>query len=243
MSEKKNIFVGCSGYFYWSWKGKFYPEDMKPSQWFKFYAKYFNTVEINSTFYRFPTRNSLRKWYRDSPENFKFAVKVNREITHLHRLKNIKDRLKEFYDIVDETLKEKVGVFLFQMPPSFKYSEENLHRIVENLDPSRRNVVEFRHNSWWREEVFEAFEKNNITFCSISAPDFEDQLVQTSSLIYIRFHGKNAWYNHLYSKEELKWWWNQVREKNFQQLYIYFNNDTNAYAPRNALEMIEIINQ
>ncbi|WP_457639429.1 DUF72 domain-containing protein [Persephonella sp.] len=91
------IFVGCSGFFYWDWKGRFYPEKLKPSEWFTYYAQVFNTVEINSTFYNFPKNSNLRRWYRQSPENFVFSIKANKEITHIKRFKDVSDRLKEFY--------------------------------------------------------------------------------------------------------------------------------------------------
>ncbi len=233
--------IGCSGYFYWGWKGKFYPEDLKPSQWFKYYSNFFNTVEINSTFYRFPKKSSMRKWYREAPENFKFTVKVNKEITHLHRLKGVKDRLNEFYKIVSEALQEKLGTFLFQLPPSYKFSEENLTRIMETLDPEFRNVVEFRHESWWDTRVYELLEKNNIIFCSVSAPSLTDNLIKTSEVGYIRFHGVKGWYNYDYNEEELSLWAEKIKKVNFEEVYVYFNNDYNAYAPYNAQKLKEFL--
>ncbi len=234
-------YIGCSGYFYWAWKGKFYPEELKPSGWLNFYVKKFNTVEINSTFYRFPKKTNLKKWYRQTPEDFKFTVKVNKEITHLHRFKNTGDRLKEFYEVVGETLQEKLGTLLFQLPPGYKYSEENLERIISQIDPGFKNVIEFRNKGWWNEKVYNAFSEKGIIFCSISAPRLPDDIIKTSDTGYIRFHGKTGWYDYNYSGEELKEWSSIIKETNFKEVFIYFNNDHNAYAPYNALELVKIM--
>ena len=228
-------YVGCSGFFYWGWKGRFYPEDMKPSEWFKYYSTKFNTVEINSTFYRFPKKSSMKRWFRNSPDDFVFSVKVNKHITHIKRLKGIKEELEDFYKIVSESLQEKMGAFLFQMPPGFRYSKENLNRILESLNPEFLNVVEFRHVSWWNEDVFRILSQNRITFCCVSAPNLPEKLIKTTDTIYVRFHGKEAWYRYNYSEEELRVWAEWIKKEKPENLFVYFNNDFFAYAPENAI--------
>ncbi len=233
--------IGCSGYFYWGWKGKFYPEDLKPNQWFKYYSSIFDTVEINSTFYHFPKSSTIKKWYKDSPENFVFSVKVNKTITHLKKFKDTQDLINQFYKVVSENLNEKLGTFLFQLPPSYKYSKNNLQKIINQLNPEFKNVVEFRHKSWWNEEVYKILKENNICFCSISSPKLPEDLIKTSDFGYVRFHGKEGWYNYDYSDKELKEWAEKIKQAQFKECFIYFNNDYNAYAPKNALTLKEML--
>ena len=235
-------FVGCSGFFYWGWKGKFYPEDLKPSEWFSYYSSIFNTVEINSTFYNFPKKNNLKRWYKTSPENFVFSVKVNKVITHIKRFKNAAEEIEKFYSVVSQSLQEKLGAILFQLPPGFKYSKENLERIINSVDKSFTNVIEFRHKSWWNKDVYEIFKKNNLIFCSISAPEFPEDLIKTGDTIYIRFHGKENWYKYDYSDEELKSWAKKIKNSGAKTVFAYFNNDFYGYAPKNALRLIEFLN-
>jgi len=237
------VFIGTSGYFYWDWKGKFYPIDLKPDRWFEYYAKYFNTLEINSTFYKFPTNSSLKRWYKIAPDGFFYSIKVNKIITHLKRFKGTKDILKQFYTLSYNTLREKLGVFLFQLPPSFRYKKANLEVITGQLDNSFKNAIEFRNESWFVQEVFEILEKENIIFCCISAPKFNDICKNTAKTVYVRFHGKKQWYKYRYSKDELKLWAEKIINLNPEEAFIYFNNTYNAYAVENALQMKEIFNQ
>ena len=213
----------------------FYPEDLKPSEWFRYYSSFFNTVEINSTFYRFPKKSSMKRWFRESPEDFVFSVKVNKHITHIKRLKDVKGELQDFYEVVSDSLKEKTGAFLFQMPPSFRYSKGNLDRILGSLSPEYLNVVEFRHISWWNDDVLRALSQNKIIFCSVSAPNLPEKLIKTTDTVYVRFHGKENWYRYNYSEDELKLWADWIKKENPKNLFVYFNNDFFAYAPENAL--------
>ncbi len=235
-------FVGCSGYFYWGWRGKFYPEDLKPNQWFKYYSSIFDTVEINSTFYHFPKGSTIKKWYKDSPDDFVFSVKVNKVITHLKRFNDTQELIDRFYKIVADNLKEKLGTFLFQLPPSYKYSKNNLDKLIKQLNPNLKNVVEFRHKSWWNEEVYTALREKNICFCSISSPKLPEELIKTTDFGYVRFHGRESWYDYNYTEDELKHWAEKIKKANFKECFIYFNNDYNGYAPANALELKKILN-
>ncbi len=239
--ECKAYFLGCSGYFYWSWKGRFYPEDLRPKGWLSYYARFFNTVEINSTFYSFPKKGNLRRFYRETPKGFTISVKANRTITHLKKFRGTKELVGEFYSTVREALDEKLGCVLFQLPPSFTYSEERLERILNQLDPGFKNVLEFRHESWWREEVFEELGKRGIAFCSVSSFRLPEELVRTTDFLYIRFHGKEGGHRYNYSEEELKVWAERIESTSAGEVYAYFNNDYNAHAPHNCLKLMELL--
>ena len=149
--------VGCSGWFYWHWRGGFYPATLPTNQWFEHYAKHFKTVELNAPFYSWPTTAAVQAWVRQTQRRkFVFTVKASEPITHVKRFSRTKTLVRDFGHIAD-LLGPRMGCFLFQLPPSFQYSRARLDRILTQLDPSRRNVVEVRHRSWWRESVFAAF--------------------------------------------------------------------------------------
>jgi uncharacterized protein YecE (DUF72 family) len=130
-----------------------------------------------------------------------------------------------------------MGCFLFQLPPSFHYSPARLRRIVKQLDPARRNVVEFRHSSWWNEEVYAAFRDHGIIFCSCSGPRLPRELIKTADEIYLRFHGTSQWYRHDYSAAELAAWTDEIRVSGAKRVWAYFNNDRDCYAIKNALTL------
>jgi len=232
--------LGCSGWFYWHWKGKFYPENMPQSKWFKYYTKHFNTVELNSPFYHFPKISTAKTWYRQAPENFVYTLKVNRVITHIKKFKGTKKLINDFYK-VGEQLKEKMGCFLFQLPPNIKFKTEKLKEIINQLDLEKKNVIEFRHLSWFQKEVYDELKSNNIIFCTVSSPKLPEDIVKTTNTIYIRFHGKGFWYGSNYSNGELELWAKKIRKSKAKEVWAYFNNDANAYAVKNCLYLKKIL--
>ena len=232
--------IGCSGWFYWDWKGLFYPEAMATSEWFGYYAKQFDTVELNAPFYSWPTVATVKSWRRKAEKPFVYTVKVSELITHVKQFQGTKTLIKDFGFIAD-LLGEQMGCFLFQLPPSFHFSEARLSAIVEQLDPKRRNVVEFRHKSWWNEEVYEAFRENNIIFCSCSGPKLPDDVIKTADELYIRFHGTGKWYRHDYSSEELADWARRIIKAKAKKAWIYFNNDYDGFAIKNAKELLRLL--
>jgi uncharacterized protein YecE (DUF72 family) len=131
--------------------------------------------------------------------------------------------------------------FLFQLPPSYRYTKARLNDIVSQLDPARRNVAEFRHASWWNEEVYSAFRKAGIIFCSCSAPRLPDDLIRTTGEVYVRLHGPKHWYRHDYSKEELADWATRIKDSGAKRPWFYFNNDFDAHAPKNAAELLRLL--
>jgi uncharacterized protein YecE (DUF72 family) len=233
VEHKQVVFVGCSGWRCWKWRDSFY-EGVPQNDWFGHYLKRFDTVEINASFYSWPTVASVQSWRRQPGEKkFVYAIKVCELITHIKKFKGTKTLVKDFGMIAD-ILGDRIGCFLFQLPPSYRYAKTRLNDIVSQLDPARRNVVEFRHVSWWNEEVYSAFRKAGIIFCSCSGPRLPDELVRTADEVYVRLHGPKRWYRHDYSKEELAIWANRIKASGATRAWVYFNNDNDAHAPRNA---------
>jgi uncharacterized protein YecE (DUF72 family) len=230
------IHIGCSGWFYWHWRGIFYPDTKRTDTWFRHYTSAFNTVELNAPFYSWPKLSTVRSWVRNAPPNFRYSVKVNRLITHEKRLVRTRMLVEEFCGL-EKILREKLGCFLFQFPPSYRYTPSRLASIVRQLDPQFRNAVEFRHKSWWREAVFRRFRERGLIFCSISAPRLPDALIRTSDVVYARLHGRSRWYRHDYTGEELDEWTGKIESSGAREAWIYFDNDREAFAVKNAQEV------
>jgi uncharacterized protein YecE (DUF72 family) len=229
-------FLGCSGFYYNHWKGIFYPERIAKTRWLSYYAQFFNTLEVNNTFYRYPSQKLLEGWYTKTADNFRFAVKANRIITHLHKFKGTEQYTANFYTLV-YLLREKLLCVLFQLPPMVHKNMDLLQTIADQLDPSVMNVLEFRHESWWDREVYDFMDKHGIVFCSVSASELPETLVRTGPAVYVRFHGKDCWYQHNYPDEELQQWAERIKQQNATKVLCYFNNDYNANAPRNCLTL------
>lgn len=220
---------------YSHWRGIFYPpQEPTPENWFAHYANVFGTVELNAPFYRWPRPATVRRWQRDAPPNFVYSVKVNRQITHEKRLVRTKALVKSYYEIAP-VLGEKMGCFLFQFPPSYHFSASRLKSIVGQLDPTFRNVVEFRHRSWWRHTVYHTLAEHGITFCAVSAPRLPEVMPMGQRVLYLRLSGRTRWYRHDYSAEELRTWLERVRASGAEEAWIYFNNDREGFAVKNAL--------
>lgn len=221
------------------WKGRFYPRDIPKTKWFSYYASMFRTVELNSPFYHFPKDETVKKWAKESPEDFIFTMKASRIITHVKRFSNASEWIERFYNVCS-LLEEKLGCILFQLPPSMKFSTEKLAQIVSQIDPDFRNVVEFRHPSWYNEEVYAVFREQGIIFCTVSSPTMPDQVVKTADNIYLRFHGSNFLYAGRYSKKQLENWSKKIRKARPKTIWAYFNNDAFANAPKNCIELSKI---
>jgi uncharacterized protein YecE (DUF72 family) len=234
--------IGCSGFHYKHWKGIFYPEGLAQSKWFDFYNQHFKTFELNVTFYRFPRLSVLEPWYNESDDFFSFSVKAPRVITHYKKFIGTKQMVDDFYGTVQEGLKEKLGCVLFQMPPRMVYKEEKLEQIIDNLDLSLKNVLEFRHESWWNAEVYNKLSKHNITFCGMSHPQLPENVVQNTKVLYFRFHGVPHLYSSPYELSRLITIANEIEENTkTKEAYIYFNNDIGGSAIKNAKEMEEYV--
>lgn len=237
----QEIHVGCSGWFYWRWRGIFYPEDLPTSKWFSHYAGKFRTVELNAPFYSWPTVANVESWRKQAgKKKFIYTVKVCELITHVRKFAGTKELVKDFSYVAD-LLGPAMGCFLFQLPPSFRYTPARLKAIISQLDPTYRNVVEFRHKSWWNETVYDAFSKAGIIFCSCSGPRLPDELVRTGDDVYLRFHGTKKWYRHDYTREELAVWADRIKRSGAKRVWVYFNNDNNGYAIKNARMLLRLL--
>ncbi|HYJ64156.1 MAG TPA: DUF72 domain-containing protein [Parafilimonas sp.] len=235
-------FIGCSGFYNKDWKEVFFPKGLPQSKWFEFYCTQFNTLELNTTFYRFPRIEILQKWYDKSPADFKFSVKAPRLITHYKQFNDVARLLHDFYTSVQEGLREKLGCVLFQLPARIAYSEAFLQRITQNLDNSFKNVIEFRHISWWNQFVFVELAKHNISFCSISIKNLPAEIIANTSLLYYRFHGIKKLYFSEYTKQTIKNFGDELkRQININTAYIYFNNTATIAAINNGRYLKSIL--
>ena len=231
-------FIGCSGFYNKDWKEVFYPKGLPQKKWFEFYCSRFHTLELNTTFYRFPKIEFLQKWYNASPADFKFSVKAPRLITHFKQFIETGGLLNDFYATIQEGLKEKTGPVLFQLPAKITFSEDFLNRIIQSLNKSFKNVVEFRNESWWNDIVYEKLAQYDISFSGISHPSLPEKIVANTSLIYYRFHGIPKLYFSQYPAEVIKRFSDELaRNANNKTVYIYFNNTATMAAINNATEL------
>ncbi len=234
-------YVGCSGYHYKDWRGKFYPEDLKKEKWLEYYAEHFNTVEINNTFYQIPEKKTLKEWVKITPDGFRFTVKGSRYITHMKKLKDPEEHLDNFYDGI-EPIKEKTGVILWQLPGNLHKNEEKIENFCRLLDRDFLNVIEFRHSSWFTEDIYNLLAGYDVITCSLSAPDdLPEFLEDRTKKVYLRFHGKEEWYKYKYSEEELEGWADRMKRSRAKDYYVYFNNDVGANSVENALMLKEVL--
>jgi len=226
--------IGCSGWMYPFWKETFYPKSLPQKEWFSFYKNHFNTVEVNNSFYHFPTAQIIEKWYQQAPRHFTYFLKAHRSITHLEKFKDTDVLLNKMYQLGDD-LKEKLDVILFQLPPHFSYDSDKLGLILKSLNKNYLNVVEFRHPSWWNPEVFESCTDNQVVFCSVTAARLPNELINCNGNVYMRFHERI--FEDCYNEKELEGWALKIQQTNAKKVWVYFNNSLKGYAPANALSL------
>ncbi len=232
------ILVGTSGFVYDHWRGGFYPEKLAKAKWLEFYVTHFTTVELNNSFYRLPSETNFATWRDSTSDNFIFALKVSRFITHIKRLKNTEEAVETFTTRA-KILGNKLGPLLYQLPPNMHRNDEVLASFLSGLPQGMKHVFEFRHQSWLEEKVFEILRKYNAGLCIFDMPSFTCPLVATADFAYIRFHGSTGLYFSCYSDEELADWAKKLANlaTNLKKIYIYFNNDAEAFAVRNAVTL------
>jgi uncharacterized protein YecE (DUF72 family) len=232
---KSKIYVGTSGWHYKHWLGTFYPEGTKSSAQFTLYKETFNTVEINNSFYRLPSPETFESWRKESPRDFVFAVKASRFITHNKKLLDPKETVRRFFANV-KFLKEKLGVILFQLPPTWKVNSERLKEFLKVLPRKYRYVFEFRNSTWYTEEVLQLLRAKNCAFCIYELARHTSPINITADFVYVRLHGPGDKYQGSYTSEQLEDWAAQCRDWQGQGLdvFIYFDNDQLGYAAFNA---------
>jgi uncharacterized protein YecE (DUF72 family) len=241
--------LGTSGWFYKEWIGPFYD---KASKMFSHYSRFFRTVEINSTFYQYPSRGTIYGWLRTAPPNFVFSAKLPRLITHEKRLdpaQKIENHLLRFLELLNP-LKTggKLGCILIQLPPSFDYQREhiNFQAFLKILPDEYKFAVEFRDLSWIREETWKLLKKHNVAYCIVDEPLLPPEIHLTAEFAYFRWHGRGRkpWYDYQYSEEELKRWVPRITkvQDRVTKIYGYFNNHFHGYAVENCIEILEMLN-
>lgn len=239
------IFVGTSGWNYRHWGDDlFYPRALSQNEWLAFYAGHFGTVELNSTFYRLPSPEIFARWAETVPSRFVFAVKANRFITHIKRLKEPEQSVRLFLSHLSR-LGKKLGPILFQLPPQMKADPGRLEGLIRCLKRRRplKVALEFRHESWLKEEVYKLVDDAGWTLCLADWPDFGREIPVLGPFCYIRRHGATALYAGCYSDEQLA---GDAKfavklAKQGKDVYIYFNNDAEGYAVKNAQTLIAMI--
>jgi uncharacterized protein YecE (DUF72 family) len=247
IEEPMNLYVGTSGYSYKEWKGSFYPEDLPAKGMLRYYAERFRTVEINNTFYRFPTASVLEAWAGEVPADFKFVIKASQKITHFARLKNVEESVAYLLKVCG-TLKERLGPLLFQLPPNLKKDVPRLRDFLTLLGPLRGGgggggpaggaVFEFRHQSWFDDETFALLREHQAVLCIAEAEnDLQIPFVATADWGYLRMRMAD------YGDAELKTWITKVREQNWRDAFVFFKHEDEGKGPRMAARFLELVGQ
>ncbi|GAB4247036.1 MAG: DUF72 domain-containing protein [Acidobacteriota bacterium] len=236
------LYVGTSGWSYRGWVGEFYPAGLDPGEWLEFYVQHFNTVEINATFYRLPFPGMVESWSRRAPEGFLYAVKGNRRITHLKRLRDVDADLSRFLERI-EPLGAHLGVLLWQLPPRFPADVAVLEAFLRVLPPGYRHAVEFRDPSWLVGDVWTCLRRYGVAQVGVSSLRMPPEMEPTADFAYLRFHGLSGGFAHDYATEELRPWAERAAAVLAEggDVFAYFNNDARCRAPKNAREFRELV--
>jgi uncharacterized protein YecE (DUF72 family) len=213
------LLAGTSGYAFKEWKGAFYPKELKDDGMLGYYAGKFPTVEINNTFYRLPKEHVLLEWAEQVPEPFTFAIKASQRITHYARLKPECASAVEFLLKNTATLGDRLGPILFQLPPNLKKDFDRLRVFLDTLPPGRRYTVEFRHESWFEDDVFDALRERDVAMCITEQPEFASPVVATASWGYARLHRFD------YDDETLAEWARKIAAQPWGDAYVFFKHD------------------
>lgn len=236
--------VGTSGWHYRHWREVFYPPDLKTGDWLGYYSGSFDTVEINNSFYRLPSRANFESWEEQTPSTFIFAVKASRFITHVKKLKDPQEPISRLLENA-EGLGGKLGPFLFQLPPRWKKNAARLEEFLEMLPARHRYVFEFRDDSWLHDEVYDLLEEANCSLCIASSPSFPQSRRVTADFVFLRFHGGEDLYASRYTRKDLKSWSTFAASllDEGRDVFAYFNNDAFGYALEDAGAFRELVSE
>jgi len=237
------FFIGTSGWVYPHWRLNFYPQDLAEPDWLGFYAEALDCVELNRSFYRLPSQQNIKEWLETTPDNFQFAVKASRYITHIKKLKDPDKTLKALLEVI-EGLGEKLGPILFQLPPHWSANRERLSAFLKAVPEDIQVAVECRDHSWHSDEIMDCLAEFNAAFCVYELAGFISPKVTTADFIYLRLHGPGEEaYSGCYSKSQLQEWAAWLEQQSVKCAYVFFNNDQAGYAVKNALQLKELITQ
>ena len=230
--RRRVVRIGCSGWNYASWREPFYGG--RPArEWLALYARHFDTVEVNNTFYRLPKKASVATWERTAPDGFCFAVKVSRYITHIKRLRDLGEPVARFRACIEPL--RKLGPFLWQLPPNFARDDDRLRATLESLPSDERHAFEFRHETWFADDVYALLRDHGAALVLTG-----EREVFTAPWTYVRFHRGVRGRRGNYSESELQEWSARIRSWDCD-VYAYFNNDWEAFAVRNAARLKELV--
>lgn len=238
MDTENNIHIGTSGWHYNHWLGKFYPEEYSSEQMLPFYRRFFSTVEINNTFYQMPEENTIQSWLKTVSDHFSFSVKGSRYITHMKKLNDPKKPVSRFLDKA-RLFNGCLGPILFQCPPNWQANPGRLNRFLETVPDDCRCAMEFRDKSWFSADIYSRLRDHGAAFCIYDLSGCISPLEVTADFIYLRLHGPDEKYKGSYSNQALEYWADKIRtwREQEKEVYCYFNNDHNGYAPQNALKL------
>jgi uncharacterized protein YecE (DUF72 family) len=231
------IRIGCSGWQYRHWSGSFYPPGLPQRLWLEYYADRFETVEVNNSFYKLPTDGALGGWHDRVPDDFVFALKASRYLTHMKKLRTPEAPLETLFQRARE-LKSKLGPVLYQLPPQL---HKNLERLKEFLDalsryPTVKHALEFRHPSWYRDDVLTLLERHDVAMCLHDMSGSASPREAVATFLYVRFHGTLSKYSGGYSSPRLGDWARWLRRQT-KPAFVYFNNDVGGQAPKDASKL------
>lgn len=238
MTHKGSIHIGTSGWQYRHWAGVFYPKELGAAGYLPAYARSFETVEVNTTFYGLPKTDTVAQWREQTPQGFLFACKASRYITHMKKLKDPEAGIEPFFGCV-EALGEKLGPILFQLPPRWRVNEQRLRAFLKVLPRRHRYAFEFRDPSWLTESVYERLRDAGAACCLHDFEGRQSPEVDTAAFRYVRLHGPGAAYRGSYTPQRLSALARKVgvwRDAG-QDVYCYFDNDEAAHAAKNALKL------
>ncbi len=238
------VHVGCSGWVYKHWRGIFYPKGLPQRLWFDRYAEEFDTVEINASFYRLPLESTFEGWRLKAPPSFRYAVKVNRFITHMKKLLDCEAEVDRFIGLA-RPLGEKLGPLLYQLPPSLHLNLDRLDAFLARLPDDLEQVVEFRHKSWYDEAALAVLDKHGVGFVVHDMKGIVSPRWASGRTAYVRFHGAAGKYWGRYSDEALLEWtdWCLEQSRQGRSVWCYFNNDIHGHAIEDARTLKSMIGQ
>jgi uncharacterized protein YecE (DUF72 family) len=232
----KAVRIGCSGWNYADWRERVYPKGLPQRRWLEHYATLFDTVEVNSTFYRLPARSAVAAWVEQTPDGFLFAVKASRYLTHMKRLADMSGGVQRFYERIEPLVRSaKLGPVLWQLPERFRRDDERLASALEQL-PAGRHCFEFRHESWFAADVYGLLREHGVALVIGDHPQrpFQEH-ERTAYWTFLRFHHGSRGRNGNYSERELETWTRRIAAwRSRVDVFAYFNNDWDGYAVRNA---------
>jgi uncharacterized protein YecE (DUF72 family) len=233
----KPVHIGCSGWNYAHWRERVYPKGLPAGRWLEHYASLFDTVEINNTFYRLPSRDAVAGWVEQSPPGFLFSVKASRFLTHMKRLTDMDGGVERFYERIEPLVASpKMGPVLWQLPERFHRDDERLASALARL-PAGRHCFEFRHPSWFVPEVYELLRAHGVALVIGDHPRRPFQAYElTAGWTFVRFHHGRRGRSGNYSDRELDGWKRRLAAwRNRTEIFAYFNNDWDGYAVKNGL--------